>query len=198
MSTDDRRNFLSTVRQALGRGAAATSPPGAHPGASEDAASIEARAAEILQEARNNADTLLSQLQEAAGHAGWSVARVESADQAVKHIVRIAQDLEARSIVRSAHEALEGLDLEGPMARTGITLHRAVIDDSVEEALRQQQRAIIRDLCINADIGLTGVDHAIAETGSVVLLPRRGVSRVVSLLPPVHVADSAKEIPTDY
>ena len=32
------------------------------------------------------------------------------------------------------------------------------------------------------------MDYAIAETGSVVLLPRRGVSRLVSLLPPVHVA----------
>ena len=74
------------------------------------------------------------------------------------------------------------------MARTGIALHRAVIDDNAEEALRQEQRAVIRDLCINADVGLTGVDHAIAETGSVVLLPRRGVSRIVSLLPPVHVA----------
>ena len=30
--------------------------------------------------------------------------------------------------------------------------------------------------------------HAIAETGTCVILPRKGVSRVVSLLPPVHVA----------
>ena len=35
---------------------------------------------------------------------------------------------------------------------------------------------------------MTGVDYAIAETGTVVILPRRGVSRLTSLLPPVHVA----------
>ena len=64
--SDDRRNFLLTVRQALGRGDAATSPPGAYPGASGDAASIKARAADVLEEARDNADALLSQLQEAA------------------------------------------------------------------------------------------------------------------------------------
>ncbi len=64
----------------------------------------------------------------------------------------------------------------------------AAIGDTATEEQRQEQRASIRESCISADVGLTGVDHAIAETGSVVLLPRRGVSRLVSLLPPVHVA----------
>ena len=32
------------------------------------------------------------------------------------------------------------------------------------------------------------MDYAIAETGTCVLLPRKGISRLVSLLPPVHVA----------
>lgn len=39
-----------------------------------------------------------------------------------------------------------------------------------------------------AEIGLTGCDGAIAETGSLVLLSGRGRSRAVSLLPPVHLA----------
>ena len=64
----------------------------------------------------------------------------------------------------------------------------AAIGETATEGQRQEQRASIRESCIGADVGLTGVDHAIAETGSVVLLPRRGVSRLVSLLPPVHVA----------
>ena len=37
------------------------------------------------------------------------------------------------------------------------------------------------------DIGITGVDYAIAETGTCVLIARSGVSRLVSLLPPVHI-----------
>ena len=37
-------------------------------------------------------------------------------------------------------------------------------------------------------MGITGADYAIAETGSVVVLPRRGLSRLVSVVPPVHVA----------
>ena len=51
-----------------------------------------------------------------------------------------------------------------------------------------EQREMLREQVIKADIGVTGVDYAIAETGSCVLLPRKGVSRLVSLLPPEHVA----------
>jgi L-lactate dehydrogenase complex protein LldG len=40
----------------------------------------------------------------------------------------------------------------------------------------------------SAEIGVTGCDGAIAETGSLVLLSGRGRSRAVSLLPPVHLA----------
>ena len=39
-----------------------------------------------------------------------------------------------------------------------------------------------------AEIGLTGCDAAIAETGSLVLLSGKGKSRAVSLLPTTHVA----------
>ena len=39
-----------------------------------------------------------------------------------------------------------------------------------------------------ADIGVTGVDLAIAETGSLVLLSGSGRPRSTSLLPPYHVA----------
>ena len=39
-----------------------------------------------------------------------------------------------------------------------------------------------------SDIGITGVNYAIAETGSVVVLPQKGVSRLVSLMPQIHIA----------
>ena len=51
-------------------------------------------------------------------------------------------------------------------------------------ATREQLRETMR----HADIGMTGTDYALAETGSLVILPRRGLSRLVSLVPPVHIA----------
>ena len=50
------------------------------------------------------------------------------------------------------------------------------------------QREQLREEMRRADVGLTGTDYALAETGSLVILPRRGLSRLVSLVPPVHVA----------
>ena len=50
----------------------------------------------------------------------------------------------------------------------------------------------------SADLGITGVDYAIAETGTCVIIPRAGVSRLVSLLPPVHIAlvESGQVLPS--
>jgi L-lactate dehydrogenase complex protein LldG len=45
-----------------------------------------------------------------------------------------------------------------------------------------------RDVQAAAEVGVTGCDAAIADTGSVVLLSGPGRSRAVSLLPPVHIA----------
>jgi L-lactate utilization protein LutC len=45
-----------------------------------------------------------------------------------------------------------------------------------------------RDTLFAADIGISGVGHVIAETGSVVVLSRPDDPRSLSLLPPVHVA----------
>jgi len=45
-----------------------------------------------------------------------------------------------------------------------------------------------RDAQASAEIGITGADAAIAETGSLVLLSGEGKPRAASLLPPTHLA----------
>jgi L-lactate utilization protein LutC len=45
-----------------------------------------------------------------------------------------------------------------------------------------------REAFFQADLGLTGVDYLIAETGSVILASRPEQPRSLSLLPPIHVA----------
>lgn len=44
-----------------------------------------------------------------------------------------------------------------------------------------------REVCANAHAGVTAADAALAETGSVVITSGAGKSRLVSLLPPLHV-----------
>jgi L-lactate dehydrogenase complex protein LldF len=64
----------------------------------------------------------------------------------------------------------------------------AVGVDAVPEALNAFARARLRDKFLSADIGVTGVNFAVAETGSVVLVTNEGNGRMVTSLPRVHVA----------
>ncbi len=45
----------------------------------------------------------------------------------------------------------------------------------------------------SADIGITGVDFAIADTGTLVILSNTNQPRLTSLLPPIHIAVLKKE-----
>ena len=44
-----------------------------------------------------------------------------------------------------------------------------------------------RESFFAADVGISGVDHLLAETGSLVVLSRPDQPRSLSLLPPVHI-----------
>ena len=46
----------------------------------------------------------------------------------------------------------------------------------------------LRDLCASADIGITSADYLLADTGSLVMLSSPQEARLVSLLPPAHIA----------
>ena len=46
----------------------------------------------------------------------------------------------------------------------------------------------LQKLCAAADVGITGVDYALADTGTLVLLSSPYEARMISLLPPAHLA----------
>jgi L-lactate dehydrogenase complex protein LldG len=50
------------------------------------------------------------------------------------------------------------------------------------------EREHLKDACAAADIGITSVDYALAATGTFVMLSSPNEARLVSLLPPVHLA----------
>lgn len=49
-------------------------------------------------------------------------------------------------------------------------------------------RQELRDCCATADIGITGADYALADTGTLVMLSSPQEARLISLLPPAHIA----------
>ena len=56
------------------------------------------------------------------------------------------------------------------------------------EALTETARRQLRQVFATADVGITGVNFGVAETGSVCLVTNEGNGRLVSSLPRVHVA----------
>jgi len=97
-------------------------------------------------------------------------------------VAAIARERSLRTVV-AWHPTALGTDLGGPLAREGLDV-RAMPWGPVEDAERQGFRTIVA----NADLGLTGADLAVAETGSIVLRSGPGRPRSTSLLPACHVA----------
>ena len=46
----------------------------------------------------------------------------------------------------------------------------------------------LRELCATCDVGITSADYALADTGTLVMLSSPQEARMVSLLPPAHIA----------
>lgn len=53
--------------------------------------------------------------------------------------------------------------------------------------IMRHMRAALRPIFLNADIGVTGANIAIAETGEIAIETNEGNARLVSTIPPVHV-----------
>jgi L-lactate utilization protein LutC len=51
----------------------------------------------------------------------------------------------------------------------------------------------LRALCASADVGITSADYALADTGSLVMLSSPQEARLISLLPPSHIAVVPRE-----
>ena len=49
-------------------------------------------------------------------------------------------------------------------------------------------RAELRELCATSDFGITSADYALADTGSLVMISSPREARMISLLPPAHIA----------
>jgi L-lactate dehydrogenase complex protein LldG len=108
--------------------------------------------------------------------------RVPTAAAVPAVLERICRERDARSVVTWATPAL-GVDAGPTLTAAGIAVHAM---PATVPAAGERQR--LREVVAHADIGVTGADLAIAETGTLVLRSAAGRPRSTSLLPPCHVA----------
>ena len=136
---------------------------------------------------------LVAQLQQELDAVGGVVAHVHSAAEAVAYVTRLAQEKDATLVVRWQSDLLDTLEVDAALQQQGIAVHatalpaEALPGETAATAM-SSRRQELRDMLARADLGLSGVDYVIAETGTLVLTAQAGQMRGVSLLPPVHVA----------
>src|SRR6266511_815137 len=54
--------------------------------------------------------------------------------------------------------------------------------------LTNTARKVLRDVFLNAEVGISGVNFGVAETGTLCIVSNEGNARMVTTLPPVHIA----------
>jgi L-lactate dehydrogenase complex protein LldG len=109
--------------------------------------------------------------------------RVATSDAVPGVIARLARERDAHRLV-AWHPSTLGSDWTGALTRDGIASESMPLAAVTSAA----ERARLRAASAGADFGLTGVDLALAETGSMVLRSGPGRPRSTSLLPAYHVA----------
>ncbi len=172
--------FLSGLRASLGRTGSAP-PDTPHWRLTETPEDLAEQAEAVRRRLERMRPALLDQFAETARLRGWNIHRAGDPEEAVGYIVSLAEDRGITQIARSTQDVLAVVSLDAALENLGIA---TVIASKDEAGSRRQAREQI----VASGAGVTGADYAVAETGSVVVLPRAGLSRLVSLAPPVHVA----------
>ena len=110
--------------------------------------------------------------------AGGQLHLLQDADAARAKALDLIQTHQARKILLGSDPLLLTLDVQSFLQRHGLEV-ASVQDFDV---------ATSREPFFAADIGISGVDFLIAETGSLVMRSTPSQPRSISLLPPVHIA----------
>jgi L-lactate dehydrogenase complex protein LldG len=133
---------------------------------------------ELSERWRDNLDRFAREFERVGG----VLHRVSDAGEVSDVVARIAGERQMRRVVAWPGETL-GLDVVGPLAAHGLDA-TVMPRDEVAAAERERLRAI----AAGAELGVTGADIAIAETGTLVVVSGAGRPRSTSLLPACHVA----------
>ncbi|RMF65527.1 MAG: 4Fe-4S dicluster domain-containing protein [Calditrichaeota bacterium] len=97
-----------------------------------------------------------------------------------ERIIQLAKELPYHLVFPAVHKrAAEVAELFG--RETG-----EEVGDDLDDIMHLIRRSL-RPVFMNADIGITGANVAIAETGTVLIETNEGNGRLVSSIPPVHV-----------
>jgi len=112
-----------------------------------------------------------------------------------EYIIQLAKEPPSHIIAPAVHKTREQVSdlFHQHHQKYGLTKRLSEIPELVDEA-----RQVLRDKFLTADVGITGANFLIAETGSTVIVTNEGNGDLTNTLPRVHivVASIEKMVPT--
>lgn len=116
-------------------------------------------------------------LNEALEHAGVTPVETDLGE----YIIQLAHERPSHIIAPAIHKT------KGQVAELiSAVAHETLPADP--EVLTAKARVLLREKFLQADMGITGANFAVADTGTVVLVTNEGNGRMVTTLPRIHVA----------
>ena len=180
----------------------------------------------IKMEILEDLDRWLDRLEESVVANGGVVQRTGTAAEACDYILRLADDNDVRSVVKSKSMVTEEIDLNERFEGAGIevletdlgeyiiqlaherpshivapAIHKSRSDvadlyhdlfgtdrDMTAAELTAWTRRRLRPRFLDADMGVSGANFAIADTGTLVIVENEGNARLTTSVPRIHVA----------
>lgn len=182
--------------------------------------------AAIKWEAIENLDTLLEEFTKNLEARGTKICWAGNGAEAVDYILRVAEDCEAKKVIKSKCMTTEEIHLNPAMQKAGMEvvesdlgefivqlrgedpfhfvfpamhLKRDKISKIFEEKIGSEPSNDPEELCMiarsymrkkycEADIGISGANFGVAETGMISITENEGNARLTTSLPKVHIA----------
>ena len=163
MSNNSREEILHTIRKGL---------KGVDPEKTFDDRNFQFEAEEVQKLIEEQQGNLETQFIGELNKVNTNVIEAGSEDEVKSFLQDIIKEKELKSFAIWESQFLKEINLKQDFKDTGLKLITA----------KNKNRMA------NADIGITEVDYAIADTGTLVLLTDKNQPRSVSLLPPIHIA----------
>jgi len=171
-------------------------------------------------------DQMADTFQAKAEALGAKVFRTDDPEKVKEYILKVAQENNVKSVVKSKSMASEEIHLNPYLEKNGITVNETDLGEWIVQLAGQKPshmvmpaihmtkeevadlfskevderlstdiprlvevaRKELRSKFLAADMGISGGNLAVAETGSIVLVTNEGNARMVTTLPRVHVA----------
>ena len=127
-------------------------------------------------QSRRNFDDPAGRFSESLAKVKGQVLRAGSLEVALSQVGELFTEFNAHYVVYNDESPINEVDWNGQFPEIQFHSPEQITD-----------RKSWREICAAADVGISSADAFLAETGSLVISSGAGKSRMVTLLPPVHI-----------